>query len=180
MSTWRTGRKVGRTIYALTGPEPSDGDRLIGVMDSAELAADAVAAHNEVLRLQGRVNQLSSVLLARTDDLRAIRERLAEVQARLDARCEYRVTIVPGAERVPAVMAMMAADRSVRDGDCIRAADTLEEWERRGGIWEKTGALTGSVRQVNDNLPREKIICITATIRSVRSGPATPPGQCGW
>jgi hypothetical protein len=43
---WRTGRKVGRTIYAQLGPEPADGDPLIGVMDTPELAAAAVAAHN--------------------------------------------------------------------------------------------------------------------------------------
>lgn len=43
---WRTGRKVGRTLYAQLGPEPSDDDPLIGVMDTTELAAEAVAAHN--------------------------------------------------------------------------------------------------------------------------------------
>jgi hypothetical protein len=43
---WRTGRKVGRTIYAQQGPEPSDSDPLIGVMDTPELAALAVAARN--------------------------------------------------------------------------------------------------------------------------------------
>lgn len=42
--TWRTGRKVGRTIYLQTGPEPSDSDPLIGVMDTPELARKAVAA----------------------------------------------------------------------------------------------------------------------------------------
>jgi len=43
---WRTGRRVGRTIYAQQGPEPSDSDPLIGVMDTPELAALAVAARN--------------------------------------------------------------------------------------------------------------------------------------
>jgi hypothetical protein len=47
---WRTGRKVGRTIYAQLGPEPSDEDPLIGVMDTGVLAAAAAAAHNLVLR----------------------------------------------------------------------------------------------------------------------------------
>lgn len=47
---WRTGRHVGRTIYAQAGPEPSrDDDVLIGVMDTPELAEDAVAAHNALL-----------------------------------------------------------------------------------------------------------------------------------
>lgn len=44
--SWRTGRKVGRTIYAQIGSDPSDGDVLIGVMDTAALAAAAVRAHN--------------------------------------------------------------------------------------------------------------------------------------
>jgi hypothetical protein len=35
---WRTGRKVGRTIYAQTSDEPSDHDTLIGVMDTRKLA----------------------------------------------------------------------------------------------------------------------------------------------
>ena len=43
---WRCGRHVGRTLYAMPGPEPSDSDPLIGVMDTPELAARAVADHN--------------------------------------------------------------------------------------------------------------------------------------
>ena len=43
---WRTGRKVGRTIYAQDGPQASDDDRLIGVMDTPELAAQACEGHN--------------------------------------------------------------------------------------------------------------------------------------
>jgi hypothetical protein len=49
---WRTGRKVGRTIYAQTADEPNDHDALIGVMDTRELADHAVKAHNAVLKLQ--------------------------------------------------------------------------------------------------------------------------------
>lgn len=46
---WRSGRSVGRTIYAVytdpvTGEEAST---LIGVMDTPALAAEAVAAHND-------------------------------------------------------------------------------------------------------------------------------------
>ena len=44
---WRTGRKVGRTIYRQVGEEPSDDDRLIGVMDTPELAALVVEAVNQ-------------------------------------------------------------------------------------------------------------------------------------
>jgi len=43
---WRTGRKVGRTIYSQVGDEPSDGDILIGVMDTPDLAQCAVTAVN--------------------------------------------------------------------------------------------------------------------------------------
>lgn len=38
MSTWRVGRKVGRTVY--------QDDELIGVMDTAELAEKVVRAVN--------------------------------------------------------------------------------------------------------------------------------------
>lgn len=46
---WRTGRKVGRTIYALLSDDPqqpSDDDPLIGTMDTPALAAEAARAHN--------------------------------------------------------------------------------------------------------------------------------------
>jgi hypothetical protein len=43
---WRVGRKVGRTIYRQLGPEPSDDDELIGMMDTVELAQEAATAHN--------------------------------------------------------------------------------------------------------------------------------------
>jgi hypothetical protein len=43
---WRTGRKVGRTVYAQLGPEPSDDDPLIGLMDTPEMAARVVQDHN--------------------------------------------------------------------------------------------------------------------------------------
>lgn len=46
---WRVGRKGGRTIYAQIGPEPSDDDVLIGVMDTRSIAQEAVSAHNRVL-----------------------------------------------------------------------------------------------------------------------------------
>lgn len=48
---WRTGRKVGRTIYLQWGDEPSDNDELIGVMDSPELAERVVMAVNVLTTL---------------------------------------------------------------------------------------------------------------------------------
>jgi hypothetical protein len=47
---WRQGRKVGRTLYAVVGDEPSDDDVLIGVLDTPELAALAVLDHNLAMR----------------------------------------------------------------------------------------------------------------------------------
>ncbi len=47
---WRTGRKVGRTIYAKVGGSTPDEDALIGMMDTSGLAAVVVEAHNERLR----------------------------------------------------------------------------------------------------------------------------------
>lgn len=43
---WRVGRSVGRTIYAQVDEEPSKADVLVGFMDSRELAARVVEAHN--------------------------------------------------------------------------------------------------------------------------------------
>lgn len=56
---WRTGRKVGRTIYVMDddgiyAPEAGDDDPLIGVMDTRELAQEAVDAHNASLSKVGR------------------------------------------------------------------------------------------------------------------------------
>lgn len=46
---WRVGRKVGRTIYQQIGPEASDDDPLIGVMDTPEFAQLVVEAVNDRL-----------------------------------------------------------------------------------------------------------------------------------
>lgn len=46
---WRTGRSLGRTVYAMAGEEPGDGDALLGLMDSPELAERVVRDHNEAL-----------------------------------------------------------------------------------------------------------------------------------
>lgn len=46
---WRTGRSVGRTIYAVVGPTQ---DVLIGMADTPLLAADVVYAHNLVLAVK--------------------------------------------------------------------------------------------------------------------------------
>lgn len=43
---WRVGRSVKRTIYRQVGEDPSKDDVLLGLMDTPELAALAVAAVN--------------------------------------------------------------------------------------------------------------------------------------
>lgn len=43
---WRVGRKVKRTIYQQIGPDPSDDDVLIGMMDTPELASEVVRTRN--------------------------------------------------------------------------------------------------------------------------------------
>lgn len=50
MVRWRVGRKIGRTIYLQLGDEPTDGDPLIGLMDTPALAMIAVTAVNEMGR----------------------------------------------------------------------------------------------------------------------------------
>lgn len=57
---WRTGRKVGRTIYEQRGDEPSDEDELIGVMDTIELAEEAVVAINASRTLCARPEDAES------------------------------------------------------------------------------------------------------------------------
>lgn len=46
---FRTGRSVGRTVYAQEGDEPAKGDRLIGLFDTPELAEFAVSAMNDAV-----------------------------------------------------------------------------------------------------------------------------------
>lgn len=50
---WRVGHKIGRTVYAVIGPEAADDDVVLGMMDTCELAAEVVAAHNHRLRERG-------------------------------------------------------------------------------------------------------------------------------
>jgi len=46
---FRTGTKVGRTIYRQNTDDPADGEQLIGIMDTRELAAFAVDGMNQAL-----------------------------------------------------------------------------------------------------------------------------------
>lgn len=68
MKPWRVGRKVGRTIYEQQSDDPADGDRLIGLMDTRELAAEAVRAHNA---MADYLERHDSALAALEADMRA-------------------------------------------------------------------------------------------------------------
>jgi hypothetical protein len=50
---WRVGASIGRTIYAVVG----NGDRVIGMLDSRELAAEAVRAHNAQIDAEARAGR---------------------------------------------------------------------------------------------------------------------------
>lgn len=54
---WRTGRKVGRTVYAhppgISEEDPAYDGHLIGLFDSPDLAAAAVRAHNMTIGRTG-------------------------------------------------------------------------------------------------------------------------------
>lgn len=46
---WRTGRSLGRTLYARTGGDDWKADTFIGIMETPELALAVVEGHNQKL-----------------------------------------------------------------------------------------------------------------------------------
>jgi hypothetical protein len=55
---WRIGRRNGRIIYYIEcDMDPNDGIKMVGSMDTPELALGAVVGHNALLRArrEGRV-----------------------------------------------------------------------------------------------------------------------------
>lgn len=53
---WRTGGRDGRTIHVQLRADASDADPFAGLMDTPELAAEAVFAHNAVLSVRPTAN----------------------------------------------------------------------------------------------------------------------------
>jgi len=49
MIPWRTGRSLGRTLYARTGGDDYEADTFIGIMDTPELAEHVAEWHNQKL-----------------------------------------------------------------------------------------------------------------------------------
>jgi hypothetical protein len=75
--SWRTGRKVGRTVYRQLGYEPSDDDPLIGVMDTPELAALVVEAVNRQARTGALADELEAAARMFEAREKALRARIA-------------------------------------------------------------------------------------------------------
>lgn len=61
---YRTGRTVGRTIYLQTGDGPSKKDRVIGMLDTPQLAEFAVAAMNLAVRAEAEGMELTRARVA--------------------------------------------------------------------------------------------------------------------
>lgn len=75
------------------------------------------------------------LIQAQATEIRKLREQVAELQAREDARGDYRVHIVPGEQHLAECLAHLQASSDVRDGDRLRVAGTGREFVRQGGIW---------------------------------------------
>lgn len=59
---YRTGRKVGHTLYKQEGTEPSDDDMFIGSVLTPELARELVDAANFALRVRENTARLGKEL----------------------------------------------------------------------------------------------------------------------
>lgn len=46
---WRTGRKLGRTLYAQVGEQPGYDDVLLGLLETPEIATYVATLHNGTL-----------------------------------------------------------------------------------------------------------------------------------
>jgi hypothetical protein len=116
---WRTGRKVGRTIYEQQYDEPSDGDPLIGVMDTYTLAKAAVEAHNrqpDLTALRVAVAKLTTLVSECGED-RARDDWQREVQAVLDAA---RTVCQPACDECNGTGTVLEAPANVLDGRAYR------------------------------------------------------------
>lgn len=62
---WRTGRTLGRTMYARTGGDDWKADTEFGMLDTREVAARACEDHNAVLNLEWLAHAGFNVELSR-------------------------------------------------------------------------------------------------------------------
>ena len=67
---WRTGRRNFRAIYRQVGPEPSDADECVGLLDTPEIARMFVDAVNA----QGRIHHSVRCMCRLCKDVREVGE----------------------------------------------------------------------------------------------------------
>lgn len=132
---YRVGRKVGRTVYRQVGPEASDADELIGLMDTPDLARVAVAAMSRdagtrLIELQAERGELALALeraLAEVADLRALFDlqwtRMGEATDRWRAEDpEARALVMPD---LGALLQWLIAERDAQRERADKLAQTV-------------------------------------------------------
>jgi hypothetical protein len=64
---WRTGRSLGRTVYAQAGTGAAKGDQLLGLMETTEIADYVVELHNRDLATALRSNTTETSTIVHFD-----------------------------------------------------------------------------------------------------------------
>lgn len=97
---WRTGRKLGRTLYQRTYTDaPSDDDKFLGIMDTPELAQQVVAAVNALHeREHGGYDPRTEVEAHAGGDLEQLIAAWEDDQVRRIKYTEHRVKLARQAE----------------------------------------------------------------------------------
>lgn len=93
--TFRVGRHLGRTIYQVTGDGPSDSDRLIGMMDTAEIGAYVVEALNTYERVLSARAKANLPAWNETTPAQGVGEGRRRVPADQIDRATRPMTLVP-------------------------------------------------------------------------------------
>jgi hypothetical protein len=116
LMAWRVGRTVKRTLFLQDTDQPEKGDRLVGLMDTAELAQRVVDA----------VNSQSN-----SDEVAAMRE---ELNRRADLIAELRATVLLTEGRELALEEsrremVIALDEALHGQSVARDQSPKEVWE---------------------------------------------------
>ena len=145
--TWRVGRKVGRTIYRQLGDEPSDDDPLIGVMDTAEDAAQVIATMAERSKAL-QENKRSKAL----QENKKLRLKLDQLQASHDIGLRWQlvhadtgtVLTVHGTQdrALRSARLLEDADVAVYINELPRESEALDVLRRLVAHWD-SGSLIG-------------------------------------
>jgi hypothetical protein len=145
---WRTGTQVLRTIYACPpGSSHRNGEVLIGLMDTAELAREVVEAHNARIETDARVMALESKLKTAeeldAEIVRCDKARIVELEALLqrwvDIVCSRHTIPSPTPRFLPVLRDTGSAIGYYGPGDC----DDHGYGERcdNPGHWHRDAAL---------------------------------------